>query len=761
MTAYERFIEALEEHACDVDPTDRADDAMAQCPVHTDDTASLHVTGIEGQVLVYCHAGCDTGEILTELGLTKRDLFDDGKGATYTYDDGRKVHRSPDKKFHQSGQKGKVASLYRLGKVKEAVELGLPVYLVEGEKDVHSLEKHGYVATTAPMGSNNFRKVDVKPLTGAVVVAVRDNDEAGEKWAGQVWNALSPLAESVEFKVAAEGKDVTDHLMAGLPVEKLLPALEIDTSRPPVSVGDDTFALRWLKAELGRGGLSGVLRRGEALVYTPVLGEDGYVSPKDHRDNAGPAQVRRISELQIAARIDHEYQVMSGGTQPKPILFPQTIANRAVANVDLLPNVRDLDGVTHTPVVRPDWTILTEPGYDEGSRLLYLPDPSLSVPEVSASPSRDEVKRAGNLLLYMVSGFPFVTNHDRANYLGALLTPLLRAVAPPPYKLFVITAPQKGSGKSLLGKTLRKLHGGVFKSEFPSEDAEVRKFITATLDVTTAPVVQFDNVTGVLKSSTLDGLLTSAEWSDRPLGRTDMVTLPNDRFWVVTGNNIHIGGDLERRTLWCSIDADMEHPEQRKASEFAIPDLDGWVDEHRGDLLWALLTLIRSWVVAGRPLGEAPESTEFGRWIAVLRGILANAEFGRDSADKPLVGVVGHEDSAPKQVDPDAEEWTAFLAAARRTFGSEPWTARELLDRVGWCPDCDNEGEDHCCGFPDDALPGDIHDRFLRSPSVGVATLGKWLSFRDKRWAGGLSVQGTPGGNRSRRWTVVAKGDTK
>lgn len=513
---------------------------------------------------------------------------------------------------------------------------------------------------------------------------------------------------------------------------------------PPavVDVTNEAEAMGWLKAELGRGQLSGVFRRGQELVHTPRVGERGYVAPKDERDNAGPAQVRRIEPLELAARIDHGYTVIRGrAPRVKRCVFPQAHAARAAASLDLLPNIRDLAGVTHTPVIRADGSVLDAPGYDQASGMLYLPLPGLEVPRVSAAPTPEEVQRAGQLVLTMLADFPFITPHDRANYIGALLTPALRPLVPPPYKLVLIDAPQRGSGKTLLARIVVELHGGVFKSEFPSEDNELRKFITSTLDATTSPVVLFDNIAGVLKSSVLDGLLTSSEWSDRPLGRTDVMRLSNDRLWMATGNNIHIGGDLERRTVRATINANMERPEERDG--FTIPDLEVWVRQHRGELLWALLTLIRCWVVAGAVEAARPTSDSFGRWVAVLRGILNLAGLG------DTVGVVGHADTVQGRGDPEDEEWAVFLAAAHRLFGSEPWTAREALNR--WWDLDDPPEEQEARWLRSSELPGDIGEKARRSKDGAAKSLGKWLSFRDGRWAGSLSVQSVP----------VAKGHTK
>src|SRR5215218_1612140 len=49
---------------------------MASCPAHEDKKSSLSVSeGDDGRALLRCSAGCDTSDIVAELGLEMRDLF--------------------------------------------------------------------------------------------------------------------------------------------------------------------------------------------------------------------------------------------------------------------------------------------------------------------------------------------------------------------------------------------------------------------------------------------------------------------------------------------------------------------------------------------------------------------------------------------------------------------------------------------------------------------------------------------------------------
>jgi hypothetical protein len=433
---------------------------------------------------------------------------------------------------------------------------------------------------------------------------------------------------------------------------------------------------------------------------------------------------------------------------PVPALFPRPAARTAVDAADMMPHLRLLRGVVHSPVLRADGTVLADPGYDPATALLYLPEPGLHIPAVAGQPDGQAVADAVALLDRMIDGFAFVSKDHRANYLGALLTPLLRELAPPPYQLIAVTAPQPGSGKTLLATLARLIHGGVFRAELPGDDDELRKQITTILDHTTGPVVHFDNVSGTVRSSVVAGLLTSARWDDRRLGTNIMVNARNDRLWVLTGNNLALGGDLTRRTIWVTIDPGVPDPHLRTG--FAITDLERWVRDQRGPLLHALLTLARAWVTAGMPSTALRSSDSYSRWTQVIAGILACAG---------VEGQFAAVESARQEIGTDDEEWHEFLTRVHQVMGAEQWTVKELLGRV-------DTGSLIAPGeIPLDALPSDLAEKAAR-PNIGVTgiakSLGRWLRNREGRWVGRLTVR-CAGVDRTKTalWTVRTAGDDK
>ncbi len=224
------------------------------CPAHDDQHASLSVKeGRDGRVLLNCHANCEFETVVAALKLEVADLFpakpDQGSGddwtpagpaiATYLYTDAKGktlfgVCRTADKQFRQwrpdpSKKHGRAWSLgnvkpvlYQLPKVLAAIDDGEPIYVAEGEKDVHALEAKGVTATCNPMGAGKWRAMYSKTLASATVIVIADNDAPGRKHAREVAASLTDASCAVRLVRAAEGKDAADHLAADHGVDEFV-----------------------------------------------------------------------------------------------------------------------------------------------------------------------------------------------------------------------------------------------------------------------------------------------------------------------------------------------------------------------------------------------------------------------------------------------------------------------------------------------------------------------------------------------------------
>ena len=107
--------------------------------------------------------------------------------------------------------------LYHLPQLIASKATGETVYLVEGEKDVETLESFDLTATCNPMGSLKWEDSYTEALKGRRVVNLRDNDEAGEKHAAMVCEALREKTNfsTVLLPGLPAGGDVTDWFDAG------------------------------------------------------------------------------------------------------------------------------------------------------------------------------------------------------------------------------------------------------------------------------------------------------------------------------------------------------------------------------------------------------------------------------------------------------------------------------------------------------------------------------------------------------------------
>jgi len=85
--------------------------------------------------------------------------------------------------------------LYRLPKLSTASE----VLIVEGEKDVETLEGLGFVATTSPMGARKWRSEYSDCLKGKDVVLIPDNDTEGREHMQRVGSSLDGIAKSLKW----------------------------------------------------------------------------------------------------------------------------------------------------------------------------------------------------------------------------------------------------------------------------------------------------------------------------------------------------------------------------------------------------------------------------------------------------------------------------------------------------------------------------------------------------------------------------------
>ena len=328
-----------------------------------------------------------------------------------------------------------------------------------------------------------------------------------------------------------------------------------------------------------------------------------------------------------------------------------------------------LAGIIAAPVMRPDGTVLHNAGYDRATALFLTED----WPGVPSQPSFADARAALRRIQEPFAEFPFVGNDDRSVLMAGILTAVQRRVletAP----LFGFSAPTQRTGKSLLAESLAIVATGrpAPAMAVSGDREEMRKAVLASLREGHS-VVNLDNVEHPLASPDLARAVTQPQYTDRVLGESRKLTFPTNLLWTVTGNNLAFRGDLAVRALVCRLNAGLERPEERN---FKIGDLKTFLVEHRRDLVTAALTILRAYVVAGRPhLGLKPWGG-FDEWSATIRA--------------PLVWLGAADPCRARQHviedDPDREQAAAFLSAWYSAMGDEPIRTAELLERAPSTP---------------------------------------------------------------------------
>ncbi|MEU9215418.1 bifunctional DNA primase/polymerase [Streptomyces sp. NPDC048376] len=492
------------------------------------------------------------------------------------------------------------------------------------------------------------------------------------------------------------------------------PDLRIVRSKPELDITNEADAIDGLLDIMANEQMPGLYKRstGPCWVY-----EDDQGNPLVKQlgtDNLRAYLAEHVTTFQVVRDPFTE-----GTKEVRELVMPKTCGTiLGRRDWPLLP----LRGIVTSPVVRPDGTLVKAPGYDRGTGL-YM-HPRVPLRRLQPQVSKESVERAKDIVLnQMLADFPFVDASDLAQYLGALISPIIRPYVPGPTPVVVITSTSQGSGKTLLKDAFGYVYG-LAETPWPENDAELRKAITAKLWDCGDPVIAMDNLPNghIVKSPILSSLVTSANWSDRLLGSTSSVSIPNDRLWVLTGNNLRTGGDNARRTLWVRLDPDCPNPDQR--DNFAVGDLRTWLTDNASTVVAALVTMVRGWLADGAKTVNT-RMGDYSRWASVMAGILAYLE---------VPGWLANREAAAAVLDDEAEEWAAFLTAWHETIpDGRAVPTKELL------------------GLKED-VPR-LHNGDLPSPKQ----LGHWLKAREGRYYDDLKVVRVPDSHRKQNLWRVAK----
>lgn len=744
----------------------------ARCPAHDDQRASLSVgIGAEERGLIKCHAGCHMLTVLRAISLSLSDLYPQGHPgrerlagrrrsgrivATYDYRDAEgamlfQVVRFDPKDFRQRrpdgndgwtwGIEGIPRVLFRLPELLVANPADW-VYVAEGEKDVLALVAAGLVATCNPGGAGKWDKLaDDAALAGHRVCIVADADGPGRAHAADVAARLYGRAADVRTLELTGAKDPAAWLAAGGTAARLA---ELCEAAPTWTPGHESQRARIVQSnehlrDLTDACVAALQAANEPPVTFVRCGELVRIAA----DENGAPRIEPYDKPRLRGRLCEVadfYALRKVGEE-----WVEVIADPRVSVVENVLTrgaweLPALANITRAPILRPDGSISTVPGYDPETRLYYQPEPGLTLGEIPTMPSVHDVDASMDKLLTVIADFPFADDASRANALAILFTLLMRSIIRGNVPLAIVDAPVQGTGKSLLVMALASIAiGAVCGESIPTDrnEDEWRKKITSIL-LRGSPFVLLDNVPDgtAVDSPALAAVLTSHEWSDRKLGSNESLVLPARAVWAATGNNLRIEGDMPRRCYLIRLDADTEQPWTRTG--FTIADLDRHVHEHRAELLAAAFTVIRGWYHADCPQAAVPRLGGFDGWAQTVGSVLAYAG---------VEGFLGNLEQVVQNRDEESRQWAQFFEAWFYEFGDRLVTTDDVCSRL-----CGTETQHEV------ALPDVLLVNRDRGPGSLRRSLGRQLGKLTGRIYGGrkLCNGGDDSRKRVRMWCLTS-----
>jgi hypothetical protein len=283
-----------------------------------------------------------------------------------------------------------------------------------------------------------------------------------------------------------------------------------------------------------------------------------------------------------------------------------------------------IEGVTCVPVMLPDGSIHTAPGYSPVSKLFHAPN--VEVGEIPKDPSKHDLEKASGLLKEAIQDFPYadLSGSDLAHALGMMILPFVRLmVGKGSTPIHLLHKPVAGTGATFLGQIITLIKTGEMypAGNPPKREDEWSKRIVSKLSDRYAEFFFLDDVEHIT-SKDLATAVTSPDYEDRRLHSNEIIRVPVRCVWMFCGNNPDISTDNARRVVHIRLDAKMVDPTNGRT--FRHPDLEGWVRRERGQLVTAILTLARAWVVAGKPKPSVTLAS-FDLWAWVIGGILGIA----------------------------------------------------------------------------------------------------------------------------------------
>jgi Bifunctional DNA primase/polymerase, N-terminal len=369
-----------------------------------------------------------------------------------------------------------------------------------------------------------------------------------------------------------------------------------------------------------------------------------------------------------------------------------------------------VNGIITTPTLRPDGSLLADPGYDTETEL-YLA-PGFSIPSIPEHPTKDQALAALKLLIDLLSEFGFKRStggeHEkklnRSVALSGLLTPLVRGSLPTA-PLHLIRAHMPGTGKSYLVDVAAVIATGrrcpVTTALKSTEETEKRLHAIVLSGI---PIFSLDNCAHDLSGEFLCQVAERSVVKIRILGRSETPDCEVRTAVYATGNNIGLKGDMARRGLVCDLESLDERPELRRFHRDTLRQ----AGANRATYVAAALTIMRAYLATGAPEVCGPFGS-YAEW-----SIMARAPLVWLGEPDPVASV-----DASQAEDPELGELRRYIDLWLDGYKTdEDYTSADIVESWSVAP----------AGFNSNP-----HKQFLleiagdKGGNISTKRLGEWL----------------------------------
>jgi hypothetical protein len=549
---------------------------------------------------------------------------------------------------------------FMLPQLLEDLAQGHVVFVVEGEKDVLTLRRHGIPATTNPMGAGKWWSEFNEILRGADVVLCGDHDQAGREHVALVARNLKGVAGRLRVLDLAAiwpniqaSEDVSDWFEHGggtaealwAALERLPDDTEPDEPPPPpppppqpqprprvqAPGKNDPWipVMDKINAVLGASGapeppardIDGFMTHARKLVL-PGLHLFTTANEQDDAAEVLPAPeqylLHRMGVVEVSELIERHIDYIRA--KGKSVHLPTAYVRHYLQRHDgVLPQAV---AISTLPLVLDDGRLLAPVGLDRERGIIFKVPHQLH----NILPRREEctegaVRKAMRFLCddWLVDVATDFTG--KCIHIAAALTMIERSLLPERPCFFVTAGKSRGGKTTLLKMMVMAVTGQLAAAAaWSSDENERRKALLGYL-LSGVAYILWDNIPRGERLSCphVERSCTTSYYIDRRLGVSEVVTAAASTLHLFTGNNIGARGDLASRSLELRIDVDRPDPENR---EFKHPDPIGWTEHNRSEILAALYT-----IMLGNPAlkSDAAGGTRFKTWYRLVGSAVEHA----------------------------------------------------------------------------------------------------------------------------------------